>query len=375
MTMLDERLRRVGAELDRAAEEYAAHRDERAYVVVRSAPRRGSMVLLAAVVVGALVVAFVALRKASDNEDSRVVDRPDALAIAENLGDEWLWPAQAGDIPAASAEEIAREFARRVLGLSDFTVAPDAAADLLRQGVTVHTLILGSSAPEQATTSSPFVPYPYAMRISADRFTVTVMTARVPGSDRWVVYEIIPRPIVDPAMLTSTPTGFRVEAPEGARDADVYVRYAEEAREFRVDITSPGELRVDPQRSAFVSALVVFRDEQGRLINAASLDAESVSERTEIACTFEAGGERAAVSLRAAINETASTNIGRSVARVDVVRSERDALHTSIRVSIAGPDGWDQSSEGSLVRAHTAVLGGSGQGISYSCDAANRASR
>src|SRR5262245_51205912 len=106
MTMLDERMRRVGKELDRAADAYATRRDARAYVIARSAPSRRSMVLVAAVVVGALVVALLVRRSAGDNEDSQVVDRPDALAIAENLGDEWLWPAEPGDIPASSAEEI-----------------------------------------------------------------------------------------------------------------------------------------------------------------------------------------------------------------------------------------------------------------------------
>ena len=375
MTTLEERMRRVGAELDRAADAYATRIDEDAYVAVMPTPRRAPVMVLTAAVVVALVAAFLALRNASDSEDGQITDEPSGLAIAQNLGDEWLWPAEPGNIPAVNAEAITREFAERVLGLSEFTVAPDAIADFLRQGITVHTVILGFPAAEQPTRPGPIAPYPYAMRITTDSLDLTVLTARVPGSDRWVVYEIVPRPIVDPAVLTLTPTGLRVDVPQGTARVDVFVLYVDEARAFQWEVPGPGVLFVDPQRSPLSSALVVFHDQHDRLIGAASVDAETVSEQTEITCRFATGDEQAEVALHAVVGETASTRIGLSVGRIEVFRSDIEPLHVSIRVAISGPEGSEGSSAGSIVRAGTSVLGGSGQGISYTCDATNPASR
>ena len=207
-----------------------------------------AIVVLLALFVGAALV----LRTADQDEGRSVADSPEGRAIAQNLGDAWLWPDADSVVPAGTAEEITREFASQVLGLSEFTVVPEE-------------------------------PDPVGMRIETPTMALSLLTARVPGAtDRWVVYEL------RSTELSLNESGLVVTSPPGTASLEMFVRDASGGHAERLD--NPlvaGNPIGAPLANALVGALVVFRNSHGEVIDAASLDADSITSQSLVSCTFE----------------------------------------------------------------------------------------
>jgi hypothetical protein len=351
MTMLDERLRRVGEELDRAAVAFAARSTERTYVTTAPArPRRHLMIVAVAAALALCVGAALTIRASVHDDDRSVADSPDGLAIARNLGDMWLWPNEGSDAPAGTPEEVAREFATRVLGLSEFTVVHEA-------------------------------PDPMGIRIETPTMTLSLFTSRVPGPpERWVVYEL------KSTELSLNGNALAVTRPPGTSSIDLFVRDASGAHAGRLDNlpASDGAI-VFPLGGAMVSALAVFRDNVGRVIDAASLDAETITAETLIACTFELNGERSTASLHAGLGDTASANVGVYAGHVDVVEGRNvRARGPALRVTMSGTPALSYEAEGELSRTKSpsgdsGLLSGSatveGGLLAFTCVAENPGSR
>ena len=358
MTMLDERLRRAGEELDRAAVDYSARSSEQAYVAPAPLRPRRRSVAVAVVALLALLVGAVLAVRAARGEDRTVADSPERRVIARNLGGSWLWPDAETDVHAGTPEEITREFAVRVLGLSDFTVVHEA-------------------------------PDPGGMRIDTPTMSLSLLVNQVPGpTERWVVYEL------RSTELSLNETGLVVTSPPETASLDLFIRDAKGGRDARLD-NIPSTV-VFPYSDALVSALVIFRNSRGEVIGAASLDAQTVTAKTLITCTFELNDEHATASVHAVIGESASATVGAYTGRVEVVETvgraatTRSAAYPSLRVDISGPStpgttpnedlppGVINRSESGLSRAGPSLVGTSGvEGgrLTFSCVAENPGSR
>jgi hypothetical protein len=353
MTKLDERMRRVGEELDRAAVAYRVTAKEHTYVVSGPARAHRSHVIVTIVVAFAVcVVAAAALRAAGD--DRTVNEPPNGMTIAERLGDQQLWPSPGSDVPAETPEQVTREFAKQVLGLSEFTVVAES-------------------------------PDPGGMRIETSTMKLSLVVNRSPesegGDGRWTIYQL------DSPRIELTRDGMVTSSPVGAATADLYVRYANSARALRVTVDARGGVVVMPLQDLLTSAIVVFRNSRGEVIDAASADADAITAHTLVTCTFDWHGESTTATLNAWIGATASASVGGATAHVEVIAPASVGEYAALRLDVNGPPlpalpGFTQNSatsyrtEGRLGRAgDEPVLSGSstglGGGLGFSCTAQN----
>ena len=286
---------------------------------------------MAVIVVLALVSAVVA--RSVRHEARTVHEPPDGAAIARNLSSFWLWPDDGSGIAADTREHVTSAFATKVLGLSKFTV-----------------------------TTPPGDPI--GMQIDTPALHLSLVTNHLPGgTSPWVIYEL-----GSPALSFSD-AGLVAISPPGAATADLYVRYMNSARSFRLTVNGTGTV-VLPLSDAVIAAVVVFRNANGAVIDAASVDAETVTTRTTITCTFHSGGETTTATLQAEPGATASTGIGAQTAQVDVIAGSRPGT-TGIRVRISGGFGTDGFGTHDLTRASGTVSQGGNGSATFACNAQN----
>ena len=223
---------------------------------------------------------------------------------------------------------------------------------------------------------------PTGIRIETPTMTLSLFTSRVPGPlERWVVFEL------QSTELSLNGNVLAVTRPPGTSSIDLFVRDASGAHAGSLDnLPASDGAVVFSLSGAMVSALVVFRDHLGNVIDAASLDADTITAETLITCTFELNGERSTASLHAGLGDTASVNVGAYAAHVDVVEGRNlSARGPSLRVSLTGPPALSYAAEGDLSRTRSpsgdsGVLGGStnvegGGRLIFTCVAENPGSR
>ena len=235
MTTIEDRVRQIGRELDRASSTYGERAPEPSYV--RASPvvsaKRPRVLVAAGVLVVACVAMLLVLRR-SDQQSSTVTEPPEGLAISATLGgDSWIWPSADAGVVATSAEQVAREFANRVLRLSD--------------AVVVNETTDGAAQPTW-------------IRIETEALRLRILVAPQGSADRWVIHQLNTR---GPTLFASV---LEVPSPANAASAELYVRYTNGIRAFHLAVGPVGGVINLPVRDLVATVIAVFRNSDGEVI-------------------------------------------------------------------------------------------------------------
>ena len=235
MTTIEDRVRQIGRELDRASSTYGERAPEPSYV--RASPvvsaKRPRVLVAAGVLVVACVAMLLVLRR-SDQQSSTVTEPPEGLAISATLGgDSWIWPSADAGVVATSAEQVAREFANRVLRL------PDA--------VVVNETTDGAAQPTW-------------IRIETEALRLRILVAPQGSADRWVIHQLNTR---GPTLFASV---LEVPSPANAESAELYVRYTNGIRAFHLAVGQVGGVINLPVHDLVATVIAVFRNSDGEVI-------------------------------------------------------------------------------------------------------------
>jgi hypothetical protein len=237
MTTLEDRLLRVREELDRAATSYVGVAPKAAYV--KTGPRlagRPRVVVFVGAIAAVCLVALLLIHR-DDAKTSILNDPPNGDAIEATVGgDSWLWPSADSGIVATSADQVAREFAARVLRLPDVVVV-----------VVVNETDGG--------------PYPTNVRIETPTLHLTLLVAPQGSPDHWVVHQL------QNSHMSQTADKLIVPVPEGASTAEVFARYTNRVRASVLNI-GPGAGAITVQLDDVVrAAIAVFRNRNRDVID------------------------------------------------------------------------------------------------------------
>jgi hypothetical protein len=230
----------VGRELDRATTAYLADANRRASYISPQATNRSErrlvLVALGVLAVGVIGAALVMRAKADDA--TSISAAPDLRAISATLGgpdDGLLWPAGDSGIVLSSAGEVAREFAVRVLRLPEFTIVNESTDGGL---------------------------HPTVVRIESPTVQLSLMVSPNRSPDRWVLHQI------NTGTMSQSANALRFERPADAVTAELFVR-DDQGHGARLIHFDGGDRSVEvPTRGWVASAIAVFRNSDGAVINA-----------------------------------------------------------------------------------------------------------
>lgn len=239
---IEDRLRRVGDELSRAADVYGQHTRSQAYVgPERSivARRPSPVVVMTVGLLAALAVAIASqLPRGMTSVDTAANPTGTAIetAVAATLGEGWLWPSSQSGVATDSATSVATQFAELVLGLTEFEIV---------------------DAP------SPLHIGPAFLRIQTAKLRLGVLVAPQGREGAWVVHQL------NTSGMSQFPyTALEVSPPAGAERADVLLRYATQAEVLQISLSDSAAVMRVPISEWVTTAIVVFRDSDGDVIDA-----------------------------------------------------------------------------------------------------------